>query len=260
METQCNSILEMKLIKAIFWIGFVAVGAGVMIALGIWQLGRLEERKTQNALIESRINRPVLPLTGNLLSVLPEEYQPVTVTGVYDFSEEIVLRNRARNNSAGVHLLTPLKIEGSDKAVLVDRGWIPYEFSLPNQRQPYATPTGMVTVTGLVRLSQSKEGFIGPSDPFVNADMPRLDAWYWVNIPQIQQQFRNYELLPFYIEQNPLADSNALPAPSHEIDLSEGPHLSYAIQWFSFAIILVVGSAALWWTNSRRKMVVKKES
>jgi len=93
----------------------------------------------------------------------------------------------------------------------------------------------------------------------VNADMPRLDAWYWLNIPQIQQQFRNYDLLPFYVEQDPLADSTALPAPGHEIDLSEGPHMSYAIQWFSFAVILIVGSVALWQTNARRKIAARKE-
>ncbi len=249
----------MKLLKAIFRIGFVVVGVGVMIALGFWQLDRLDERKALNTQIESRINLPPLTVTGETVEAAGLEYRPVTVTGVYDFSEEIVLRNRARSNSPGVHLLTPLMIEGSDKAVLIDRGWIPYEFSLFSQRQPYATPTGTVTVTGLVRLSQSREGPIGPSDPFVNADMPRLDAWYWVNIPQIQQQFRNYELMPFYIEQDSAADPNALPAPGHEIDLSEGPHWSYAIQWFSFAGILVIGSLALWWTNSRRKMVARKE-
>jgi surfeit locus 1 family protein len=140
--------------------------------------------------------------------------------------------------------------------VLVDRGWIPYEFSVFSKREPYQNVTGTVTVTGLLRLSQSKTAPIGPSDPFVNADMPRLDAWYWVNIPQIQQQFREYELLPFYIEQDPGPDETALPAPTHEIDMSEGSHLSYAIQWFSFAIILVTGSIGLWW--SRRGKPIQK--
>jgi surfeit locus 1 family protein len=246
----------MKLLKAIFAIVIVGLGAAIMISLGFWQLDRLEERKAHNAQIESQIHQPPLPITGEILDPTGLEYRPVTVTGTYDYSQEIILRNRTLNDAPGVHVLTPLKIEGSDKAVLVDRGWIPYEFSLFSKREPYQNVSGRVTVTGLLRLSQSKTAPIGPSDPFVNADMPRLDAWYWVNIPQIQQQFREYELLPFYIEQDPGPDETAIPAPTHEIDMSEGSHLSYAIQWFSFAIILVVGSIGLWW--SRRGKPNKK--
>jgi surfeit locus 1 family protein len=216
----------MKLLKAIFAIVIVGLGAAIMISLGFWQLDRLEERKAHNAQIESQIHQPPLPITGEILDPTGLEYRPVTVTGTYDYSQEIILRNRTLNDA------------------------------LFSKREPYQNVSGRVTVTGLLRLSQSKTAPIGPSDPFVNADMPRLDAWYWVNIPQIQQQFREYELLPFYIEQDPGPDETAIPAPTHEIDMSEGSHLSYAIQWFSFAIILVVGSIGLWW--SRRGKPNKK--
>lgn len=242
----------MQKLKIVFWIGFVVTGVAVMVGLGFWQLGRLQERRAANAQVLSRMNQPSLTITGESLDPADLAYRPAQVTGAYDFAQEIVLRNRSRDNLAGVHVITPLRIAGSDKAVLVDRGWIPYEYSLPEQRTPYDTPAGQVTVHGLIQLSQTRASIISPSDPVVNADMPRLDAWYWLDIPQIQQQFRAYSLLPFYLEQDPLADSRAIPAPEHNLDLGDGPHLSYAIQWFSFAAILAAGSIALARRNMKR--------
>jgi surfeit locus 1 family protein len=243
----------MQKIKVIFWVSFVVIGVSVMVGLGFWQLARLKERQALNAQVVNRMNLPPIKITGEALDPTNMEYQAATVTGVYDFTQEIVLRNRTKEEQPGVDVLTPLKIEGSDKAILVDRGWIPYEYSLPNQRVTYHAITDPQTIHGVIRLSQVRPSSISPSDPFVNADMPRLDAWYWLNISQVQQQFRTYELLPFFIEQDPLDDVTALPSPAHTIELDDGPHMSYAIQWFSFAAILAVGSIAL----ARRTMKPK---
>jgi len=233
----------MKL-RHLFWIVFVLAGALSMIGLGIWQLGRLQERRVLNATIASRVNQPPITLHGDLLEVQDMEYRPVVASGTFDFSQEIVLRNRALNGVAGYHVLTPLRIEASQNAVLVDRGWIPYEAASPELRAVYAGPTGPVTVRGLIRMSQARPSGLAPADPALGPDRPRLDAWFWTDVSQIQAQVP-YPLLPFYLEQDPGPDPRALPAPVHDIDLSEGPHLSYAVQWFSFAIILVVGSIAL---------------
>ena len=99
---------------------------------------------------------------------------------------------------------------------------------------------------GLARLSQARTLFLLPADPTASPAAPRLDAWFWINIPQIQGQMP-YPLLPFFVEAAPLADQSILPVSGYDdIDLSDGPHLSYAIQWFSFTAILIAGSLALW--------------
>jgi surfeit locus 1 family protein len=242
----------MQRLITIFWIAFVLIGAAVMTGLGFWQLERLQERRALNQEIISRIDLPPIVLTGDRLDPTGLEYRPAAVTGHYDFEQEIVLRNRAHSNTAGVHLITPLLIDGSRQAILVDRGWIPYQYASSDQRRPYQTPTGTVTVTGLIRLSQTRASVISPADPAINADHPRTDAWYWLDIDHIQQQFRDYQLLPFYLEQDPQPDATALPAPEHTLELDDGPHLSYAIQWFAFAVILVVGSIALAQYNRKR--------
>ncbi len=242
----------MAKLRALFWTLFVVVGAAVMISLGFWQLGRLSERRALNDEIKSRLGQPPLAITGEALNTSELEYRRAAVTGAFDFSQEIVLRNRARSEIAGVHLLTPLRIEGSENAVLVDRGWIAYTAADPQTRAAYASPTGLVTITGIIRLSQSRPSPFAPLDPPLGPDLPRLDAWYWIDIPRIQQQVP-YPLLPFFIEQDAGPDPAALPAADWEADFGDGPHLSYAIQWFSFATILVAGSIALARRNMKRE-------
>ena len=230
------------------WLGpvlfvLIVTATAVMVGLGIWQLARLRDRRATNAEIRARMAQAPLILTGQT-GDLPE-YQPVQISGTYDFAQEIVLRNRALDQEPGVHLLTPLRIAGSGQAVLVDRGWIPYTQADPAGRIPVDGPPGLVTVLGIARTSQVRTFFILPADPTVSPAAPRLDTWFWVNVPQIQTQMP-YRLLPFFVEAAPRADRSTLPVSGYDIDLSDGPHLSYAIQWFSFAIILLAGSFVLW--------------
>src|SRR5689334_609070 len=121
------------------WLGpvlvvLVVIGSAAMIGLGIWQLQRLGERRAANAIIRARMAQPITAL-GNQTGDLPE-YTPVVAEGVYDYSNEIVLRNRAHDQEPGVHVFTPLRLADSDKAVLVDRGWIPYTQADSAARQP----------------------------------------------------------------------------------------------------------------------------
>jgi len=216
----------------------------VMLALGVWQLDRLGQRRAENAAIAARLDQPPLDLNTAPIAVLPP-YTPVRVTGIFDFDNEIVLRNRAHLDSPGVHVLTPLRLAGSDAAVLVDRGWIPYTQAEPALRAAYHQPAGEVVITGLVQPSQVRAAAFLPADPAPAPGQPRLDAWYWVNLDQIAQQMP-YPLRPFFIEADSSGDAGTLPIAGSTVDLSDGPHLSYAIQWFAFALILAVGSLALW--------------
>jgi surfeit locus 1 family protein len=231
------------------WLGplllvLVIAGSATMIGLGIWQLQRLQERRATNAHIRALMAQPPVDLTG-ATGPLPE-YTAVRASGVYDFAGEIVQRNRAHDQEPGVHVLTPLRMAGADKAVLVDRGWIPYTEADRAARAAFDVPASPVTVVGLARASQARTFFLLPTDPTPSPTAPRLDQWFWLNIPQIQAQ-TPYPLLPFYLEAAPRADVSALPISNYDdIDLSDGPHLSYAIQWFSFTAILIVGSVVLW--------------
>lgn len=224
----------------------VALLMAAFVTLGFWQLGRLGQRRAANAQMIARMNEPSLLLDGSPLDPQQANLRRAVVRGTYDFGQEIILRNRAYNELPGVHAIVPLRIVGSAEAVLVDRGWIPYELSSPEQRAQFHDVAGEVEVQGILRQSEARLSHLSPADPPLGPDRPRLDAWYRVEIPRIQEQVP-YPLLSMYLEEAVGgAAARRFPRPDPQIDLSEGPHLGYAIQWFSFAGIVLAGYVLLY--------------
>ena len=222
----------------------VMVAMMVMVRLGLWQLDRLAQRRELNAQVAHRLVESPLPLTGSLPleNVSQLEYRAATVSGEYDYSRQIALKNQAWQGQPGVHLITPLLIKGSNQAVLVDRGWVPYQQGTPEQWAKFNSP-GAVDIQGAIRLSQARPEALASSSGATsgNPETPQT-AWFRVNIPAIQTQMP-YQLLPVYIQQqSPGPAGTNLPYRSNlQLDLSEGPHLGYALQWFSFTIMLGIG-------------------
>lgn len=220
----------------------VLAGMGVCIRLGIWQLDRLEQRRAWNARVLAQVDQPQLELSGATLELdlANMEYRPVQATGEYDFSQQVALRNQYHDNQWGVHLITPLRLAGSSQLILVDRGWIPAEAFNSGDWSAYDEP-GTVEVSGVLRAPQTKADFGTRSDPTPAPGVAPLAAWNFVNIPAIDQQIEG-ELLPAYIQQAPDPAWTGLPYRSQpELEISEGPHMGYALQWFTFAAILGLG-------------------
>jgi surfeit locus 1 family protein len=231
----------------------VAVVFAVFLRLGFWQLQRLGERRISNEQVLARLLEPPLDVPGGLPDAEQADLRRATVRGRYDYDQEFVLRNRALNEQPGVHVITPLRITGSADAILVDRGWIPYDRAAADQRGQFERPQGEVEVSGILRKSVARRG-MSPEDPLPGPDRPRLDAWHRVDIPRIQEQVP-YPLLPLYLEAAPSGccpllpgsqalaadtrtESRTLPQPDPDVRLDEGAHILYAIQWFAFAAIL----------------------
>src|SRR5689334_37523 len=132
----------------------VIIGALILGRLGIWQLDRLAQRRAFNNSLNTRMAQPALTLTRAAIDPAALEYRRVEVRGVYDPTQEIVLRNRELDGTPGVHILTPLRLSGSDTAVLIDRGWLPRDYADAAARRAFAAPAGEQLVTGIARRSQ----------------------------------------------------------------------------------------------------------
>lgn len=215
----------------------------VLINLGFWQLRRLDEKRTLNRNITAVLNQAAIPVRGGPINPADLHFHRVAVAGTFDNTQAIVIRNQAlADDTPGLHLVTPLRLKDSDQAVLVDRGWIPRGDADPD---PAALTTydlsGEVTVEGIAYQTQTRPGWFSPLDPPLKEGQPRLVAWFRVDIDRIQAQLP-YPLLPIFIRQlpGPNADATSLPRQESGVTLDEGPHLSYALQWFSFAAILLV--------------------
>jgi surfeit locus 1 family protein len=225
--------------RLVAFLVFALLAAIGCIRLGFWQLSRLSQRRARNAVVTARLSRPMVPLT-TLPSDSASMLRRANVSGTPDFDHEIVVAARSYQGSPGVYILTPVHVPGSDTAVLVNRGWI------------YA-PDGMsVDLRG---WRESTTNFVGyaellpPGVPARPDGVLRRDARVARELDQVTVE----SLLPYPVSQlylvatqqdttRPVAERVArLPVPA----LDEGPHLSYAIQWFSFATIAIVGGIAV---------------
>jgi surfeit locus 1 family protein len=217
----------------------VLILSAAFIRLGFWQLDRLAQRKALNAQVKSQISAPPLNLNQEFRNpqLTDMQYRKITVTGQFDLSHEFLLNNQVWNGELGYRVLTPLILQGSRANVLVDRGWIPYADGRQGKRYDQ---NGVVTVNGRISLSQT--GFDLNSLLSGNiSDSPSSDGLVGrINLAQIEKQV-GISFLPIYIQETPDPSFTGLPERIlPQIDLSEGPHLSYAIQWFSFTVILLV--------------------
>ena len=219
------------------------IAIAVMVRLGIWQLDRLEKRRAFNTRVSAQLAQPTLTIdqSGLDLDLGEMEYRSVIVRGEYDLSHEVTLRNQAWDNRLGVHLLTPLKISGTDTYILVNRGWAPTENFQYDDWPEYSEP-GLVEVRGMLRASQDTPDYGRRTDPIPLPGEEPLLVWNFANAEQIAEQVP-YKLLPMaYVQQAPDASWTELPYRSlPELELTEGPHFGYALQWFTFAIVLGLG-------------------
>ncbi len=208
-----------------------AVGAVAALAiaalcarLGVWQLDRLAQRRARNVEIAARLAKPPLPV-GRGTAPDSVRQRRVVARGVYDFARERVWPLRSFDDSPGVALVTPLRLaDGS--AVLVDRGWVPSPDAYHVDEALYREPDS-ATVEGLGVIPPAPSRGRGDVDPA---------AW---------RDSMPYALLPFILQQTGPSARRGLPRRWPPPSLDDGPHLSYAIQWFSFALIIVVGTGAL---------------
>ena len=193
-------------------IAAVIVVAGC-ISAGIWQLDRLAQRRARNAFQMARLALPALEVRRGL-SADSARGRRVLAHGVYDFAGEKIWPGRSFEGTPGVALITPLRLtDGS--SVLVDRGWVysPDAFHVDHTAYREADTA---RVTGIAMIPPRGRGDVDESG-----------------------------FLPLVIQLDGRDPPRGLPRrwPSPVFD--NGPHLSYAIQWFSFALIALVGTAVM---------------
>ncbi|MEO1063453.1 MAG: SURF1 family protein [Actinomycetota bacterium] len=207
----------------------------VFVLAGFWQLRRLDERQALNAEIEAVADLPPVPLDAAEAEGSDVAWRLVELTGSWESDEQVLVRNRTLDGQPGYHLVTPLEL-GDGRAVAVNRGWIPLSAVDDDRATSVDTPAGEVTVLGRLRDSERARG-LASADPAegVLAVVSRVD------VDRLDQQ----TAAPLVERFAELVDDDvpfdAVPQPVPEPELSEGPHLSYAGQWFLFTLVVLIG-------------------
>lgn len=221
----------------------VFIVAAICIRLGLWQLDRRDQRNALNRAIAERLESPPVAVDALPLDTVGLTYRRAVVDGRFQGSRSIVLGGRSYRGTPGAHVITPVLL--ADGAVLANRGW------LPAPDAATIDPAAMRT-TADVRL----EGVLLPF-PRVESEEPPPDefeeTWFRLDGRRIRAQYP-YPVAPLYLQLTEPADAAGAettaaedpePVPAGLPQLDPGPHLSYAVQWFSFAAIFIIGWAAL---------------
>ena len=239
---------------------FVLACVVAFVNLGLWQLRRLDERKAYNAQVRAAEAVPAEPVSA-LLPAGPDstaadvdavEYRSVVVTGTYRTDQEVLVQNHTNGGAPGYWVLTPL-VQADGTAVVINRGWVPFSYTEDGSWTDFDPPAGTVSVSGMVQKPQVRStGLVsGPKD----ADQGVLRALARVDVGRLQQQV-DERLLPIYVDliaQQP-AQAGTLPEPLPAPELSEGPHLNYAGQWFIFALLTCIVYPLLLRRVARRRL------
>ena len=252
--------------------GALAIG---MVCASVWQWNRHLQKQDLIQHLHETLTLEPIPLSTLLATDQQWErltFRRIKVSGTYDFEHEMLLRNRNLEGRAGVHAITPLKVDNSDSHLLVDRGFIPLGRETKEKRALYQKPPH-VELYGLVKNSMSSK-FMAPNDPPTGDARPWVDQWLRVNIPQMQAQLP-YSVLPVYIEvmedpNDPLLASKIVregsagrndvlmlsgqksvenfgmdspdinyPIPTYDITPPPDIHLGYVYEWAFMALITV---------------------
>lgn len=217
------------------WVPFVAaiVVVAIGVALGNWQLSRADQKRALQQEMQTRaefvpINANAQPAEPN-----PQEFRRISAEGEFVRPWAVYLDNRPYQGRAGFYLLMPFKLTGSDKSVLVLRGWFPRD-AINRERIPdIAIPAGQVRIEGRVRASTSRLMSLGQAA----ALQPGAIAQN-VDVAEFSRA-SGLPLQTFIIEQ--INDSNDglvrdWPVPSVGIDTHKG----YAFQWYGLALAAAV--------------------
>lgn len=211
-----------------FHIGCLALIV-LMANLSAWQFHRLSERRDFNERVRDRSTISAVDVdTIDLADPSTASWRRIGAVGTYLPDEQVLILNRSQNGVAGLNVVTPLLLDNGD-VIAVTRGFVPLSATPP------VAPSGRIRVVGVLRESEKRR-----------SGQPReaegdLTEMFNLDLNRLQEQI-NGPLLPLWLaaDGSDPADDPIL-APVAPPELSEGSHLSYAIQWIIFSVCVVVG-------------------
>ncbi len=223
-----------------FWPTVVsALATGVLLALGVWQLQRLQVKNALIATINERIDAPaaVIPArsTWKGLDVAALAYRRVSARGRFDHGRELHVfthlpKPKGPHGGSGYWIVTPFILDGGG-SVLVNRGFVPQENRAPSTRIA-GQVEGTVTLSGIVRQSQRR-------GPFTPRDEPEKNLWFTRDAAAMARYLKLPANAPFLIDADASSPPGGLPQGGETRLRIANQHLQYALTWFALAACLI---------------------
>lgn len=206
-----------------------------LAALAVWQVHRRAHKLDLIARVETRIHAAAVPAPGPEqwadMSAAADEYRRVTAGGRW-LEGRSVLVQAVTELGGGYWVMTPLARDDG-ATVLVNRGFVPADKRDPASWQPQ--PTGPVTVTGLLRMSE-------PGGAFLRANDPVSDRWFSRDVPAIAASRGLTRVAPYFIDAERSPGGGRLPVAGLTVIAFSNNHLAYALTWSALALMAAAGA------------------
>lgn len=204
------------------------------IALGQWQFARRDEAQQAIALLNSNFDRDAVAVTEVLDSVSNSDeslkWTPVELTGRYLADRVTYVRTRIGPGGIGFEQLVPF-LDDSGNVLVVDRGWVGADGSNAEPVKPPAIPNVRLTITA--RLMPSEQTIAGRDAPDGQIAT--------IHVPTLAGRLNNPTYEGWYARIDTENPSTLTGIAWDKPVLDEGPHLSYALQWYVFALMGFIG-------------------
>ena len=206
----------------------------VLLRLGFWQLERAEEKRDLIELFKQQNDTGPMLLKDTIKYDEALNYRVAQVEGHYNPARQVFIDNKIYQGNAGVYVLTPFKLKNSEYSILVNRGWVPMipdRSSLPEIK----TTMKYLTLSGKIKVLKEAPFMIGEKFQS-NEGWPAL--MQWTNISEIEDK-SGLKLLPFIFLLDEKEPSGYVRQWKPVVMLPE-KSTSYAVQWFSLALALII--------------------
>jgi len=211
----------------------VACALALLVYLGLWQLGKAERRAAELTQHSERAKLGPYSIDSKLVDSRSLQDARVSVRGRFEPQEQFFVDNKQENGKPGVHVVTPLKIEGGTTRILVNRGWAGWVQGrqvLP----PIPVVDGVVEVSGVADVPVNKNFFLMPEHA-----QSLTQLWSRLDLQRFTVE-HNYPVQPVVILQVSAAAPDGLIRNWQPPEDRVAKHQSYAYQWFSMALALLV--------------------
>jgi surfeit locus 1 family protein len=199
-------------------------------SLGRWQLHRADYKRGLQRDFDSAAAQPAVHLGGPSIDPAALRYRHVSASGRFDPRGTVFLDNKFSNERVGYRVVTPLRLEDSNRPLLVDRGFVPRG---PRYPEPPAieTPTGPVDIAGIATV---------PTGRFVELSRHTESGSVWQNLTfERYREKTGIDVQPILLVQLE-GPPDGLTRSWERPDLGIERHQGYAFQWFSLAALTVV--------------------
>ncbi len=194
-----------------------------------WQYQRGVDRHARNTTIKAASLEKPISLSLVSKNPIPHEWQPVFTSGQFDSGRQILLKNRYHEGKYGFEVLT-LFINKAGEKFWVDRGWVKAGANATIAPEVSPVPTQTVEINGRLRLDSSLPRgsfFALPGDGSL---ISKLNA-------QTKGETEN-----FYLDLLSGSTPELTPTVAAQLpELTDGPHMAYALQWIFFAGLVIYG-------------------